>query len=125
MNLDDPLVRSLLEIAASFTGKSQSQIVAEIEARKAALRRRAARHNARYQAMVHSMDDFQAAKVDTLEAQGYRTIRMLQKGDAVAAMLQKDQVWNGIKGRLSAKLVVVYAGGKTSETFERSISINL
>lgn len=75
--------------------------------------------------MVDAMSDVQMALVAKAEQEGHVLVKFYQDRHSrhVAAMLVKEKVWNGAKGRIGRKLLMVYPDGSRSETMERSISI--
>lgn len=106
------------------TNLTVDQLRAQAERRAAAYRHRVARSNARYQAMLECMTDVQTARLAQQSARGYKINKMLQDRQTgkVAALLVNDQLWNGAKGKIGTKIMLVYADGTTHETFEKKIT---
>lgn len=100
------------------------ELLAQAQRRAAAYRQRVARNNARHQAMLECMTDAQTARLAQQTARGYKLNKMLQdrRTGKVAAMLVNDQLWNGAKGKIGTKIMLVYADGTTHETFEKKIT---
>jgi hypothetical protein len=119
----------LLGLINSLSGTdiSMEDMLARAQQRALAYRRRVARGNARYQAMLECMTDAQTARLAQQTARGFKLNKMLQSRQTgkVAAMLVNDQLWNGAKGKIGSKIMLVYADGTTHETFEKKITPDL
>jgi hypothetical protein len=116
------LVNSLMNTTMTI-----AELRERAQRRAAAYRQRVSRNHARYQAMLQCMTDAQTARLAQQTARGYKINKMLQdlKTGKVAAMLVNDNLWNGEKGKIGTKIMLVYADGTTQDTFEKKINPDL
>jgi hypothetical protein len=121
----DPIMEGLYEAVGKCFGISADQVRAECEAMARARANRIADRNAAYGRAVARQTDIQNLVISKLVSSGHVLQNRLwesRRTHQVARMLTK-QVWNGAKGRMGTKLVMVYPDGRQSETMEKTISI--
>ena len=112
----------LINQIAALLNKTPEQVEREVAARKAAR----ANRNAKFHDALDRCTDIQQLVIEKLVQGGARPPKKLMENRRtgnVAVMLTKFEVWNGAKGRVMPKLMVVYPDGSRTETFEKSISI--
>lgn len=122
---NEDMMFEIKEIVASFLGVSIGQLEYHIAAKREAARRRNANKNAAYRSAAEQMTDIQSAVIEKLECEGAKLQNQLWQNRAsgnVARMMVKE-AWNGAKGRVMSKLIMVYPDGTRTETFEKTISI--
>lgn len=118
-------MREIAEAVARSLGVPIEHLESYVAARRAEAQRRLERHKARWFGAVASMTDVQSVLVDKADREGHVLVKFLidRHSGNVAALMQKTKVWNGAKGRMGTKLLVIYPDGTQTTTMERSISI--
>lgn len=90
-------------------------------------RERTRRNNASFAQLLSQTSDKQALLISQHESRGYKVNKVYfnrsDKSGNVGVMLVNRQIWNDVKGRMGTKIVMIYADGGISATFEKSISI--
>lgn len=115
----------LCQIIAKALGTTPKALEAHIAARREQERRRVASNNARYAAALRAMTDVQAMLVAQAEREGHRIshLRQDRRSGNVAVLMFKEKVWDGAKGRMGMKLLMVYPDGSRATTMEKRISL--
>lgn len=119
------LLLDIADIVSMMTGLTQEQVLAECRVRAERARQRQIAKNARFEAGLRRITDQQALRIGQRESQGYKFNKMWQDRTTqnVAVLLVNDNIWNGAKGRIGTKMMVVYPDGSTTETMEKTISL--
>jgi hypothetical protein len=121
----DAIIDDLYEAVGKVFGMSTEQVRQECLRLAANRRARIANRNAAYERALARQTDIQELVISKLISSGHSLQPRLWEScttGRVARMLTK-QVWNGAKGRMGMKLVMVYPDGSQSETLEKTISI--
>lgn len=121
----DDGTREIAEAMARALNVPFATLEAYVEEAARKRRAKAAAQNARFSAALTRLTDRQVALLQKHECDGATLDRLFvnRRTNNVAAMLVKPRVWDGAKGKMAKKLIVLYPDGSSAVTLERSISM--
>lgn len=119
MAIDKEIIGMLVEMIATATNMTETEVIAEVKRRAAAARKRIAVKNAKYQVGIDRITDKQALRVTQFSAKGFAFNSLYQNRNSgnVAVMLYKEQVYNPMTQKVGGKTMMVYPDGHTNEEY--------
>jgi len=116
----------IAEVIGKLENMTPEEVMAEARRRAAKQRERMMKKHAAFQAAFANVTDKQSLRIAQMESRGYKSggkIMQDRRSGNVAVLLVNDNIWNGEKGRIGTKLMMVYPDGTSNETFEKKISV--
>jgi len=124
-NTDLAIFNDIMGMIARLENSTPEEIERQYQRRLQERKMKIARHEARWQALLNRMTEKCLEKVDGVKRQGGSINKLYthKYSGNVAAMMVRPNVWDGVKGKMGRKLIMVYPDGSQVETFEKTISI--
>ncbi len=115
------LILDLIGKIGEYEPLTPEQVEEYARQRAAQARERSRRRNARFAAALSAATDVQSARIDAIESDGYRTVKLWtsRRTGRICVMLQKDQVFDIQTSRIRTKLAMVYPDGRHQYAFNK------
>ena len=126
MDLNDKLIfDDIMMMIAKLENMTPEEVERSYQRRLAERKMRIARHEARWQSLLNRMTEKCLEKVDAVKRQGGSINKLYthKYSGNVAAMMVRPNVWDGAKGKMGRKIIMIYPDGSQVETLEKTISI--